>query len=261
LYFPAMEIIVIGLAAFLASLLTFFSGFGLGTVLLAVMSLFFPLEVAVVLTALVHFANNLMKMALIGRHASRSVLLKFGLPALLAALLGAFLLSYLGEAKPFYEYSLAGSTFYLEPLSLVIGLSLAFFALADSLPFWKRIQLRGRHWVAGGLLSGFFGGISGQQGALRSLFLVHGGLSKEGYIATGTAIAVLVDLARIPVYLKQGFLPVEGSYPALLTAVLAAFGGALLGKFLLKKMTLAFLHRFVLTLLVALGLSIAAGLL
>lgn len=43
------------------------------------------------------------------------------------------------------------------------------------------------HWLPlGGLLSGFFGGLSGNQGALRSAFLLKAGLSKEAFIATGT---------------------------------------------------------------------------
>ena len=77
------------LAAFLAAGLTFFSGFGLGTLLLPVFALFFPLEVAIGLTAVVHLANNLFKLALLGKYANLGVVLRFGIPALLAALLEA----------------------------------------------------------------------------------------------------------------------------------------------------------------------------
>jgi uncharacterized membrane protein YfcA len=84
--------LIIPLVAFAAAMLTFFSGFGLGTLLAPVFMLFFPIELSIALTALVHFANNLFKLALVGRHAQRAVLLRFGLPAVLAALLGAWLL-------------------------------------------------------------------------------------------------------------------------------------------------------------------------
>lgn len=52
----------------------------------------------------------------------------------------------------------------------------------------------------GGVLSGFFGGLSGQQGAFRSAFLLHAGLDPQRFIATNAAIATLVDITRLVVY-------------------------------------------------------------
>ncbi|MEJ7577489.1 MAG: TSUP family transporter [Pyrinomonadaceae bacterium] len=88
-----MEYVIICLAAFLASALTFFSGFGLGTILMPVFALFFPVEVAIGLTAIVHFLNGLFKVGLVGRNADRKVVLYFGIPAALAALVGAAVLA------------------------------------------------------------------------------------------------------------------------------------------------------------------------
>lgn len=85
-------IIVIGFASLLFSLLTFFTGFGLGTLLMPVFAIFFPVEVAVALTAIVHLANNIFKLFLTGKKADRAVVLRFGLPAIIGALIGAFLL-------------------------------------------------------------------------------------------------------------------------------------------------------------------------
>ena len=45
--------------ALLASGLTFFSGFGLGTLLLPAFAPFFPVDRAIALTAAVHFLNGL----------------------------------------------------------------------------------------------------------------------------------------------------------------------------------------------------------
>ena len=72
--------LIVGITAFLAAGLTMYSGFGLGTLMLPVFALFFPVEVAVVATAMVHGANNVFKVSLLGRHADREVVLKFGLP-------------------------------------------------------------------------------------------------------------------------------------------------------------------------------------
>jgi len=46
-----MELVLIGLAALLTSGLTLFSGFGLGTILMPVFALFFPLPLAIAATA------------------------------------------------------------------------------------------------------------------------------------------------------------------------------------------------------------------
>ena len=80
-----MALFWVSLAALLASCLTFFSGFGLGTLLMPVVALFLPVEVAIAVTAIVHLANNLFKLALVGKKADRSVLWRFGAPAVLAA--------------------------------------------------------------------------------------------------------------------------------------------------------------------------------
>ena len=84
-----MEYAIIAGCALLASGLTLYSGFGLGTLLLPVFALFFPVEVAVAATALVHGANNLLKVAVVGRHAEMELVVRFGVPAVAAAFVGA----------------------------------------------------------------------------------------------------------------------------------------------------------------------------
>ena len=86
-----MEIVFISLAAFFTAILTFFSGFGLGTILAPVFAIFFPIDIAIALTGVVHFTNNLFKITLVGRNADKTVLLKFGIPAILTSFIGAWL--------------------------------------------------------------------------------------------------------------------------------------------------------------------------
>ncbi|MEK9138207.1 MAG: sulfite exporter TauE/SafE family protein, partial [Bacteroidota bacterium] len=59
-----MEYLIVCTIALLASGLTLFSGFGLGTLLLPAFILFFPPDVAVGMTAIVHFLNNIFKLVL-----------------------------------------------------------------------------------------------------------------------------------------------------------------------------------------------------
>ena len=84
-----MELVLIGLVALLTSGLTLFSGFGLGTILMPVFALFFPLPLAIAATAVVHFANNLFKFGLMAKQADWSVVARFSLPAALTATAGA----------------------------------------------------------------------------------------------------------------------------------------------------------------------------
>jgi len=83
-----MSYFIVCAADLLVSGLTLFSGFGLGTILMPAFAFFFPIEVAVAATAVVHGANNIFKMIMVGRHADYGLVLRFGLPAMIAALAG-----------------------------------------------------------------------------------------------------------------------------------------------------------------------------
>ncbi len=248
--------LLIPLAALGAALLTLISGFGLGTLLLPVFALFFPLELAVALTAVVHLLNNLFKFGLLWRAADRGVVLRFGVAGIVGAWLGAVLLMRLEDLPYLYP----GVNGPVSTTQLLIGLLMVVFAIMELLPGAKKWALPPQWLVPGGLLSGFFGGLSGHQGALRSIFLLRSGLGKEAFIATGIAIAVLVDLTRIPVYLArmpQGLLHEQA---LLLTiTVLASFLGAWGGKILIPKITFRTVQVVVGMLLLGIAGALLAG--
>jgi uncharacterized membrane protein YfcA len=85
----------ISLVAFGASFLTLFSGFGLGTILTPAFAFFFPIEIAIAMTAIIHLANNIVKLFLVGKKADRKTVLYFGIPAAISAVIGALLLNFL----------------------------------------------------------------------------------------------------------------------------------------------------------------------
>ena len=256
-----MHYLIICLCAFLASGLTLFSGFGLGTLLLPVMALFFPIDAAIALTAVVHCLNNLFKFALLGRYADKGTVARFGLPAILAALLGARLLLWLSHLQPLLAYQFLGLRLQVLPVKLVVAGLMILFALFELLPVFAKISVEKKYLPLGGLLSGFFGGLSGHQGALRAPFLLKSGLSKESFIATGVAISLLVDIPRIAVYsVSLPLLKTSASLPLLAAAVLAAFAGAFLGNRLLKKVTLRGIQILVALMLLAISLGLGMGL-
>lgn len=260
-----MEILVVCLAALIASGLTLFSGFGLGTILTPAFALFFPVPAAVAMTAVVHLANNLFKIGLVGRDADWRVVLRFGLPAAFAALIGASLLALFAGMPAIASYELAGSLREITPVKAAIGLLIAGFALLELSPRFAALAFPPRWLPLGGLLSGFFGGLSGNQGALRSAFLVKAGLSKEVYVGTGAACTVLVDVVRLAVYgvafHAGGWATLDSDNGGLvLAATLSAFSGAWLGKKLLKKVTLRFVELTVAALMLMIGAGLMSGL-
>ena len=255
-----MDILLISLVAVFASLLTFFSGFGLGTLLLPAFAYYFPLPVAVMLTALVHFANNVFKLGLIYRFADWKTVLSFGLFSIPAAILGAFVLKVIDNPKPLFVYAFMQKNYFISVQGLVIGLLMIFFAMYEFFPFLEGRFKSGKNLWIGGLISGFFGGLTGHQGALRSAWLIKFIKEKQVYIATGTVIACLVDVSRLGVYCTDSAnLNLNENWNYLLFPVLAAFTGAFVGNKLLKKITLDSVKILVCILLVIFGLLTSLG--
>jgi uncharacterized membrane protein YfcA len=256
-----MELLILCLAALVTSLLTFFSGFGLGTVLTPVFAIFFPIEVAIALTGVVHFLNNLFKLILVGGHANKEVVLRFGIPAFLAALVGAYLLVRISDLEPIYQYTLSNRNFFITPVKLIVAVLLIVFALMESVPRFKKLEFGRNHLILGGILSGFFGGLSGNQGALRSAFLIKAGLTKETFIAAGIVIACIVDFSRLGVYFSRfSSSGLHENLTLVIAATLSAFAGAFIGSKLLKKVTLEVVQIIVTIMLIILSIALGLGL-
>ncbi len=155
---------LITLTALVVSGLTLVSGFGLGTVLMPAFAVFFPIPTAIAATAVVLGASALVLFA--------------RLPALESC-------------------ELLGRQHEVTAIKLTIGALIAGFALLELSPAFAALAIPPRYLVVGGLLSGFFGGLSGNQGAFRSAFLIKSGLGKEAFVATGVVSAVIVDSVRL----------------------------------------------------------------
>lgn len=260
-----MDYIVLVIAAFTAASLTFFSGFGLGTILLPVFTLFFPVEIAIALTAIVHLANNLFKTSLVWKDIDFRVAALFGIPAAIFAISGALLLNLLSGNHVVYNYEMLGKTMEVTLIKLVIAILLFLFAIVEISNRYNKLSIHKRYLPLGGSLSGFFGGLSGHQGALRSLFLLRAGLSKEGFIATGIISAVMIDVSRLIVY-GTSFFPEhlssvneDQSLAYVLIACIAAFAGSYMGRRLLKKVTMRAVQLSVGILILVFAVLLAAG--
>jgi uncharacterized membrane protein YfcA len=256
-----MEIIVISFAAFVVAILTFFSGFGLGTILTPVFMIFFPVDLAIALTGVVHFFNNIFKLILVGKNASKEVLIRFGVPAVIAAFLGSWLLINITDLKPLFSYTFQGSLFEVYPVKFIVSILLIIFASMDLIPFFKTLQFDKNKLPIGGAMSGFFGGLSGNQGALRSAFLIRAGLSKEVFIGTTVVVSTFVDMTRLGVYATRfANTDLSDNITLVLSATLAGILGSFIGNKLLKKVTLDFLQTLIAIMLIVLSIALALGL-
>ena len=258
-----MELVLIGASALLTSGLTMFSGFGLGTILMPVFALFFPLPLAIAATAMVHFANNLFKFGLMARQANWSVVAKFSVPAALAAILGAGSLTFFDRLPSLWIYTIADMTLEITVIKTVIGSLIVLFALLELSPRFQALAVP-PHWLpVGGVLSGFFGGLSGNQGALRSAFLIKAGLSKEAFVGTGVVSAVIVDAVRLAVYgttmLAGQFSQAQSVALPVMVGTTCAFIGSFFGKRVLQKVTLRAIQLIVALAMIVIGSGLALG--
>jgi uncharacterized membrane protein YfcA len=243
------EYLILAVLSFFAGGLTLFTGFGLSTILLPVFVIFFPVAIAVPSTAIVHFLNNFYKLFIYFKQINIKILLRFGLPALLASIAGAFLLQKLSSNE--------------RNLEILLGILIILISFMEMFPAIRNLKI-GIKWAPlGGVISGFFGGLSGHQGLFRSAFLVKSGLSKNSFIATGVGIAVLVDITRLSVYGSTIFTTSIISsndfwLPVIISTTSALFGVSLATD-LVKKMTIDVIRNMVFGLIFISGILLVLG--
>ncbi len=261
-----MEYLIVAVAAAFASGLTLYSGFGLGTILLPVFALFVPIELAVGATAVVHALNNVLKVSLLGRLADWSVVWRFGVPAVLAAFLGAWLLSVVTALPGGWEWTIGPLSGEITPIGLVIGLLMLGFAVLELSPRFGQLHVPARYLPIGGVLSGFFGGLSGHQGALRSAFLAATKITAKAFVGTNAVIGLAVDAVRIVVYGalvfrgRLGELAAASEGGLVVVGTLAAFAGVVIGKRFLTRVTMDGVRRLTGVMLLVIAVLLIAGL-
>ena len=227
----------------LTSVITLFTGFGVGTIMMPVMALFFDVKVAIFLAAIVHFFNNISRILLYRRNLRLDILLRFGVVSIAGAFLGSFAQLYLQSAW----------------LKTGVGIFLCLFAMVSLLPFPIRWKFPPAVDVAGGFLSGLIGGLIGNQGAIRSLYLLNYRLDKQELIASAAMIAVVIDATRIPVYAVSNYGYLRENLTLMLLVILASIVGTMIGGRILPKVSYEFFRRIILVAVLGLGIMMAVG--
>lgn len=168
------------------------------------------------------------------------------MPAIIAAFIGAALMITLSTLPQIFSYNLFGKEFFIVPIKIIVAILMIVFAMMEIVAALNIIQFEANKLYLSGALSGFFGGLSGHQGAFRSAFLIRAGLNKEAFIATGVTIACLIDFTRLLVcfskFLSSG---ITDNINYIIAAAPSAFIGAFFGKKLLRRVTLSSLRLMV----------------
>ncbi|MDD4877363.1 MAG: TSUP family transporter, partial [Dehalococcoidales bacterium] len=163
-------------------------------------------------------------------------------------------------------YTMGGQMREITLMKVVIGTVIITFAFFDLIPELQELSFDRKYLPVGGFLSGFFGGLSGNQGALRSAFLVKSGLNTAAFAGTGSACGFIVDIIRLTIYsfilYRADFTFINKDLWGLVAvAVFSAFIGSFLGARLVKKVKINVVQYLVGTMLIIVGISLATGIL
>lgn len=214
------------------------SGFGIGSLLTPLLAVRFGTKLAVAIVSIPHLVATAARFLGLRRRLDRRIFLHFGILSAAGGLLGALL-----NAR-------ANS----PVLAIVFGCLLVFAGVSGLSGFVDRMRFgRRMAWFAGAL-SGFFGGLVGNQGGIRSAALLGFEIQKEALVGTATAIALIVDGARMPVYLTVETRGILDAWPALAVAIVGVLLGTLWGVRLLRRIPDQIFRKLLSALILALGI-------
>jgi uncharacterized membrane protein YfcA len=207
------------------------SGFGIGSLLTPLLAVRVGTKLAVAAVSVPHLAATALRFWLLRRHVDRRLFWSFGVLSAAGGLAGALLHAYADSPA----------------LTVVFGGLLGLTGLSD--------RLRFRGWVAwvAGAVSGFLGGLVGNQGGIRSAALLGFDVPRQALVGTATAVGLLVDGARLPVYLATEGEELAGLWPVLVTATAGTVLGTVIGERLLWRVPERLYRRLVSALVLALG--------
>ena len=219
------------------------AGFGIGSLLTPLLATRLGAASAIAAVAIPHAAATALRFWRLRRAVDWGVIRSFGLLSAAGGLAGALLYARLSSRM----------------LTIVLGALLVATALAGLTGWATRWRVTGARAAVLGLLSGFFGGIAGNQGGLRAAALLGFGLGPAAYVATSTTVALLVDAARTPIYVwRAGTVLVDLATP-IAVATLGVLLGTLLGERLLLGLPVDRFRRIVSALIGLLGLWLLAS--
>lgn len=230
------------IASLVAGLVAAVSGFGIGSLLTPVFALQIDTRLAIAAVSIPHFIGTAQRFWSMRRKVDRRLLFEFGIASAAGGLAGALLHSHVNNSG----------------LNVIFGCLLLFTAVAE-LTGWMRHVNWGRGFGSiAGAISGFLGGLVGNQGSIRTAGLLAYDVSPTAFVATATSVALIVDGARMPVYLINQGRDMFELWPMLAVATGGVMVGTAIGTRILPTLRQATFRRSVAILLAALGIYMLA---
>jgi uncharacterized protein len=229
--------VLVLVAAIAAGSIASVAGFGIGSVLTPLLAVRLDMHTAVAAVSIPHLAGTALRFWLLRQHVNRRVLATFGLASGAGGLAGALLQSQASSGA----------------LKIVLAALLMFAALSEPTGLLRRIRLGRAAASAAGALSGLFGGLVGNQGGIRSAALLAFDVDKQSFVATATAIALIVDGVRMPVYAVTAGRDLADAWPLIAIATAGVLVGTVAGGRLLRRIPERAFRLIVAVLLLALA--------
>jgi uncharacterized membrane protein YfcA len=223
--------------AFAAGAIASLSGFGIGSLLTPLLGYRLGIKLAVAVVSIPHFIATAVRFWRLRKELDRTVFFRFGLASAAGGLAGALL------------HAVTASVW----LTVLLGGLLIFVGVSGLTGYSPRFRATGwATWIAG-VTSGMFGGLVGNQGGIRSAALLAFGLPRRAFVATATAVGLIVDLARMPVYLFTQVEALRASWVLIVLATAGVVAGTLSGEALLRRISEPLFKKVVLVLILLLG--------
>ena len=215
------------------------TGFGIGSLLTPVLALQVDTRLAVAVVSVPHVIGTAIRFWLLSGGVDRRVFWNFGLTSAAGGLTGALLHGWASN----------------RGLNVVFGTLLLFAAMSELTGLARRMRFRGHTaWIAGAI-SGLLGGLVGNQGGLRSAALLGFDLSKRSFVATATAVGLLVDGARMPVYVVTQAQEMAGMGRWIALATIGVTVGTVIGSRMLSQIPEVWFRRVLAVVLALLGVA------
>ena len=235
--------LIIFVVAVLAGSVAAIAGFGIGSLLTPVFALQMPLKLAIAAVSIPHLTATAIRFYMMRAHVDWKLLRSFGLFSAAGGLLGA--LAHRWATSP--------------GLTMVFGAALLLASLSELTGAARRVQLSGAAaWIAGAI-SGLLGGMVGNQGGIRSAALLGFPISRSAFVATATAVGLMVDAARMPVYLWLQGAQMLGELRVVMIACVGAVLGTFWGRRVLDRLPEPIFRRAVALLILLLGIYMLAS--
>jgi uncharacterized protein len=186
------------------------AGFGIGSLLTPVLATHYTVSDAILAVSLPHAIATALRCWRLRKAIDWKIIRGFGIMSAIGGLVGALI--FLRTEKI---------------VARILGALLVATGIAG-ITGWNRSFRTNRAMSAAlGAASGLFGGMAGNQGGLRAAALGNFNLTPAAFVATSTAVGLMVDAGRLPVYLYGS----SGNFAPLMVPIAIATVGVTIGTF------------------------------